>query len=607
MPPVKAEEQKQSFGRQGYARASSGNGLPLNSPSPDDVKAHQEYGKFDFKRLTTRCRQYEMDSDDEFNMDRVEKYKKVVQRFEEIDWNLLEVTSLMPHTRPMMAVKFKALSDSGLSSAMYALTYRPDGNKLLPWEISLWGVMMRGFWAVWPDYDTPMHMAVDFINEKFDNNSIKLIDSNTQKMFRDMARQKSWPNCSFGGHQIAEASKNLVQRLAGKPTRASSTPGMGGMDSFLMALMMGSQGHGHPALQGAPTPPESEAEMSCAEDMEDPSFDVQQLPGRGLGAVASRDIPRGDTILMEKPLLDPRLDGVELLQEAAKGNSKATPAEAWFAEHYPLKVEVGSDLPARMLEKLRPQVTVVAVRGVTAAFRKLPQQKQSVIMSLYDRYESELGEKTPYGVFMTNSFGKGAGAMQGAVFNLSSRVNHSCRPNAYRNFDREQNRMRLYACRDIVCGEEICIAYKEVLATRAERQAELREPFGFDCACEACLMPSAEAKASDQRRLQMQVLDERILQEGAVDARHGLKLVREYEKLYEAEQLQMPVIEQRFCYDGFQFAAALGDVNAAKAWIDRVVRASKMIEMPGSAALQKHLQLQRNVKAHPVWGRQVAV
>ena len=193
-------------GNPGYARASSGNGLPLNNPSPDDVKAHREFGRFDFKRFTSRRRQYESDSDDEFNMFRVEKYKKVVQRFEEIDWNLLKVTTTMPHTRPMMAAKFKALSDSGLSSAVYALTDRPDGTKLLPWEVSLWGVMMRGFWAVWPDYDTPMHMAVDFINEKFDNNSIKLIDSNTQKMFRDMARQKSWPNNSFGGHQIAEAS-----------------------------------------------------------------------------------------------------------------------------------------------------------------------------------------------------------------------------------------------------------------------------------------------------------------------------------------------------------------------------------------------------------------
>ena len=374
-----------------------------------------------------------------------------------------------------------------------------------------------------------------------------------------------------------------------------------------MALMMGSQGRGQPALRAAPTPPESEDDVDDVSHAEGPSFDVRPLPGRGFGAVASRDIPRGDTILMEEPLLDPRLNGAELLQEAAKDNPKATPAEAWFAEHYPLKVEVGSGSPDRMLENLRPQVTVVAVRGVTAAFRKLPKQKQSVIMSLYDRYESELGEKTPYGVFMTNSFGKGAGAMQGALFNLSSRVNHSCRPNAYRNFDCEQNRLRLYACRDIDCGEEICIAYKEVLATRAERQAELREPFGFDCACEVCLLPSPEAKASDHRRLQMQVLDERILQEGAIDARQGLKLVREYEKLYQAEQLQMPVIEQRFCYDGFQFAAALGDVNAARAWIDRVVRASKMIEMPGSATLQKQLQLERNVKAHPAWGIQAAV
>ena len=67
-------------------------------------------------------------------------------------------------------------------------------------------------------------------------------------------------------------------------------------------------------------------------------------------------------------------------------------------------------------------------------FDALPAALQEEYMSLYDRAENdELPSKTVRGIFATNSY-SGENEFGGSIFSLTSRFNHSCTPNAYVTF-----------------------------------------------------------------------------------------------------------------------------------------------------------------------------
>ncbi|KAH9814617.1 hypothetical protein DFH28DRAFT_1167196 [Melampsora americana] len=79
-----------------------------------------------------------------------------------------------------------------------------------------------------------------------------------------------------------------------------------------------------------------------------------------------------------------------------------------------------------------------------------------------------------------------------AVVPEPSVFNHECRPNSAFYFDNKTLRVYISAVRDIALGEEITIAYRDMKASRAERQtaiAHLRH----------CSMTEEESRASDQR------------------------------------------------------------------------------------------------------------
>lgn len=79
---------------------------------------------------------------------------------------------------------------------------------------------------------------------------------------------------------------------------------------------------------------------------------------------------------------------------------------------------------------------------------------------------------------------------------MIARVNHSCVPNAVTHWNRETERLNLHAVRDIDVGEEITLGYIMLVKSGVERRRELKERWGFDCRCEACMLaPEAQAEA----------------------------------------------------------------------------------------------------------------
>ncbi|KAF2808812.1 SET domain-containing protein [Mytilinidion resinicola] len=95
------------------------------------------------------------------------------------------------------------------------------------------------------------------------------------------------------------------------------------------------------------------------------------------------------------------------------------------------------------------------------------------------------------------------------LFLTTARLNHSCTPNARVSFCESRGKMTAYALSDIKAGEELTISYLEDEKTadlentttfmkRAERQAQLKQKWGFECTCSVCSDPEL-SKAWDER------------------------------------------------------------------------------------------------------------
>ena len=80
-----------------------------------------------------------------------------------------------------------------------------------------------------------------------------------------------------------------------------------------------------------------------------------------------------------------------------------------------------------------------------------------------------------------------------AVFPLASGLNHSCAPNCEVAFA-EDNAVFVVKTRAVALGEELTISYVDASGADDERREELRETYGFECACARCERGGKEAK-----------------------------------------------------------------------------------------------------------------
>ncbi|CAN8098007.1 unnamed protein product [Discula destructiva] len=217
----------------------------------------------------------------------------------------------------------------------------------------------------------------------------------------------------------------------------------------------------------------------CLPNIQGEPFTIQQIPGRGMGVVATRWIPRGSIILsdpfaisIQEPTGDPfpeyesnGLLGYMLLQ---------------LLEQY-----VQLPLAKRkQLAGLHPHLEP----GARAWF----QQQLSLAGGADVVSQQDLGFVTRlYYTFNTNEFSKTEPGRCGMwtvrrLFLLTARINHSCCPNA-RSRQTTDGYKVVTAIRDIEVGEEVLLKYLDpVRFTRQEWQATTQRTWGFVCNCEGC-------------------------------------------------------------------------------------------------------------------------
>ena len=180
------------------------------------------------------------------------------------------------------------------------------------------------------------------------------------------------------------------------------------------------------------------------------AFRISEVPGKGLGCVAMRDIAAGERLLEEWPLL---------------------------------------------------AVTPVSP-SVEAAFAKLSSAERSQVMALAQDEHRFGTTKSVAGIFATNAIPSHAYAKGHlAIFPTAARFNHSCDPDAVFRYNHATGRLTVHACRPVAAGAELCVHYgfpAGCVQLEARRQ-RLLEAFGFECTCSACSMKGTALEANELR------------------------------------------------------------------------------------------------------------
>ena len=159
-------------------------------------------------------------------------------------------------------------------------------------------------------------------------------------------------------------------------------------------------------------------------------MEIRVSPGRGLGVFATKNLPRGLRIFEEEPTMHFR-------------NERFTEKE------------------------------------IQEAFKKLSLEQQSEFQKLHLGTQIS-GRSWLKSIFLTNSFKHGTSPM---LFLQSSRINHSCIPNALAAFNSNIKRQTIHLTRDVAMGEEITITYCDPHSDYEVRWQSLRTNWNFNCNC----------------------------------------------------------------------------------------------------------------------------
>lgn len=287
----------------------------------------------------------------------------------------------------------------------------------------------------------------------------------------------------------------------------------------------------------------------------DDDFIIQDIPGKGKGVIAARAISSGDLVLLESPLFTMTL---------SRTNTKI----------------------------------LTAVSALTDS-----QQRQFFALA-----NSLRGKLPPaLGTFNTNvlpcgynSNTTGHAATEGGIFVIGSRFNSSCVPNINNYWDEQLRQISFRAVRDIVAGEELCIAYTDLLSVRDERRRELHEKFAFECHCTACSLSGAQLEASDGRRSRLRQLYQEIAGCGMNPAL-GIRKVKHALTLLKEEGLR-GFLDQSYYYDAFQFCTSVSDIASAKAWARKAWEAECRNKGPDCPEAKKMENYSRDPRAHLSFG-----
>ncbi|EMC91815.1 hypothetical protein BAUCODRAFT_305787 [Baudoinia panamericana UAMH 10762] len=222
-------------------------------------------------------------------------------------------------------------------------------------------------------------------------------------------------------------------------------------------------------------------------------YELREVPGKGLGLFAATNIPLGARIICESPLLTISRNELHLVWGPYCRLSNAQ-KKAYDSLHF-------YNPPFMKLEQ---------------AGRLQLIDTNDTSLDADDIDEIVRDHVRVMGIFATNNFISGPAF---AVYEEASRLNHSCIPNVHHSYNPTLKKLTVHAARDIYAGEELLTNYVGGRFTywpRKRRQGILRQQYGFQCACVACVDRTGQ---SDGRREVMANMAYGLMQYGG--DRHG--------------------------------------------------------------------------------------
>ncbi|KAJ7366577.1 hypothetical protein DFH08DRAFT_834857 [Mycena albidolilacea] len=289
-------------------------------------------------------------------------------------------------------------------------------------------------------------------------------------------------------------------------------------------------------------------------------FVVADLPGKGKGLVATRDIKQGELVIQESPLF-------------------TVPTST-------------SESPTALISRLLAAADPVG----RAAFLKLS----------YVHFPEGLDpESNPaevaLAIFQTNAVAAGD---QAGVFPRMARLNHGCSRafNVVYTWREREQQLFVHALRNISWGQELLTTYTDTKRTRRERREFLSQQYGFKCTCAVCSLDAAASKDSDRRLTGITQLYGHLSSwgNGAIGGVEAIRTINEIWKLEDEEGYWSE--RGRLAADGAWIAASHSDAPAARLWAQLAI---KWYTIEAGADNDLVLDIERTAsdpQGHRAWG-----
>ncbi|PPQ81272.1 hypothetical protein CVT25_015056 [Psilocybe cyanescens] len=261
-------------------------------------------------------------------------------------------------------------------------------------------------------------------------------------------------------------------------------------------------------------------------DIQDgPIFNVVDIPGKGKGVLAARDIKQGELVLREKSL-------------------------------FTVPLHVQSSPAVLIAERLQNLSPVKKEAFFNLSYVHFPE----------DLDPTEHVDRLALAIFETNAVSAGKDTV--GIFPNMARLNHGCSSafNVVYSWRNEQEGLFVHALKDVKKGQELLTTYTDTKRPRQERRAYLTQQYGFHCTCDVCSLPDGLSKASDRRLSEISSLYRKFATWGSKDI-DGIEAINYIRKIWGIEDEEGYWSERgQLAADAAWVAASHSDVSATRAW-----------------------------------------
>lgn len=290
---------------------------------------------------------------------------------------------------------------------------------------------------------------------------------------------------------------------------------------------------------------------------------VVDIPGRGKGVIATRDIARGELLFRESPLF------------IAPGKISIPPVEL-----------MGQILPTLSKDQRKALFDLSYVKFPPNLSKNDPDYNAQVALAITQTN----------GISVEN---QGVG-----VFPNISRLNHACSKafNAVYSWREMEQKLVVHAIRPIKKGQEILTAYFDTRRPRRERRAYLQDHYDFHCTCAVCSMPDDISVISDDRLTQMQDMQSKLAQwaQGEIEGDKAISIINEIWWVGSLEGYWSQ--RGRLAADAVTVALSHSDAFAAQEWADTAMTWYGYELGMDSEFVQEMKEVIKSPQGQRIWG-----